>query len=245
MQNEMIIDPERQKGEPTLPKTGLFCINPGDTRFLVKLASERNSSRHFLFNSNLHIVPPSEAGCEIFIAGPAVGAPMAVMALEKLIALGAKNIIVCGWCGSLSQKLKIGDILLPDGGLSEEGTSRHYPQQDHSGSSPALIKKLSKILEQNGFPHHKGPIWTTDAVYRESRAKIREYAKKSLLAVDMEYYALAAVAKYRKIDLAAVFVVSDELWGDSWRPGFADKNFRQKTKDILECLFNEAIENNL
>ena len=39
---------------------------------------------------------------------------MAVMALEKLIALGAKNIIVCGWCGSLSQKLKIGDILLPD-----------------------------------------------------------------------------------------------------------------------------------
>jgi uridine phosphorylase len=241
MPKDMIINPKRERGEPQLPDTGLFCINPGDSQFLAKLASARKSSRHFLFNSNLQVIPAGERTKEIFIAGPAVGAPMAVMALEKLIALGAKQIIVCGWCGSLSPTLQIGDILLPDGGISEEGTSQHYPLDLPPTSNPVLLEKLRKGLGENGFPSMQGPIWTTDAVYRESRAKIKEYAKKSLLAVDMEYYALATVANYRKIELAAVFVVSDELWGDSWQPGFADKTFRKKTKRVLECLLKTVM----
>ena len=74
-------------------------MNPGDSRFLAKLAAEKNSTRHFLFNSNLQVIPAGEKTKEIFIAGPAVGAPMAVMTLEKLIALGANRVIVSGWCG--------------------------------------------------------------------------------------------------------------------------------------------------
>jgi uridine phosphorylase len=236
MQTEMIINPRREKGEPELPTTGLLCINPGDSRFLAELAAEKNSSRHFLFNSNLQVIPAGEKTKGLFIAGPAVGAPMAVMTLEKLIALGAKRIIVCGCCGSLNPELKIGDILLPNGGVSEEGTSKHYPITGQPASSPALLDLLREGLTENNFSCKQGPVWTTDAVYRESRAKIKEYAQKSLLAVDMEYYALATVAIYRKIELAAVFVVSDELWGAEWRPGFSDRAFRKKNRRVLECL---------
>ena len=48
-----------------------------------------------------------------FIAGPAIGAPMAVMTMEKLIALGARRIFLFGWCGSMRDSLGIGDLLLP------------------------------------------------------------------------------------------------------------------------------------
>jgi len=242
MLEDMMINPRRERGDPELPETGLLCVNPGDHRFLAGLASERNCSRHFLFNSNLRVIPAGEKARGVFIAGPAVGAPMAVMTLEKLIALGAKKIIVCGWCGSLSPELKIGDVLLPDGGFSEEGTSKHYDIDGLPTSSPALLEMLHQGLEGKGFPCQHGPVWTTDAVYRESRVKIKEHAKKPLLAVDMEYYALATVAIYRKVDLAAVFVVSDELSGDRWRPGFADKTFRNKTRQVLGCLL-ETIMN--
>ena len=228
MQEEILINPRRERGEPELPETGLLCINPGDYHFLRGLAAKSNGSRHFLFNSNLQVIHAGETTREVFIAGPAVGAPMATMALEKLIALGAKKIIVCGWCGSLSAELKIGDILLPDGGISGEGTSKHYPIDDQPVSSPALLKMLTQELATNGFSCKKGPVWTTDAVYRESKAKIKDCAENSLLGVDMEYYALATVAIYRKIDLAGVFLVSDELSGDRWQPGFTDKSFRKK-----------------
>ena len=240
MQEEAIINPRREKGEPELPEIGLLCINPGDARFLTEQAVRQCGSRHFLFNSNLHVIPESLDGNSVFVAGPAIGAPMAVMTLEKLIALGAKKITVCGWCGSLSSGLAIGDILLPTWGVSEEGTSKHYPLEGRASSFPSLRETLADYLRQNSLVCQEGPIWTTDAPYRETRGQVEGYAGKSILGVDMEFNALATVAAYRKIELAAVFLVSDELWKSEWQPGFKNKAFMAKNKQVLNCLL-EAV----
>ena len=240
MVEETIVNPRREHGEPELPEIGLFSISPGDSSFLLRHVAELGSKRHFLFNSNLQIVPEKVAGNSFFIAGPSVGAPMAVMTMEKLIALGAKKIIVYGWCGSLSPELSIGDILLPTWGVSEEGTSNHYPIKSRATSSQNLRHSLSGYLNQNNFGSQEGPIWTTDAPYRETRAKVSSYAEKSILGVDMEFNALATVAAYRKIELAAVFLVSDELWRSEWRPGFGNKTFKARNKQVLNCLL-EAV----
>jgi uridine phosphorylase len=238
MQEEALINPRREKGEPELPGIGLLSINPGDARYLAEQAAKRGGSRHFLFNSNLHIIPASSAGRSVFIAGPAVGAPMAVMAIEKLIVLGAKKVIICGWCGSLSARLVTGDILLPTWGVSEEGTSGHYPVKGQACSCPDLRQSLAAFLQQNGFAIQEGPIWTTDAPYRETRTKVNEFAGKAVLGVDMEFNALVTVAAYRGVELAAVFLVSDELWRSEWQPGFRNKQFMAKNKELLNCLLN-------
>jgi uridine phosphorylase len=240
MQEEAIINPRREKGEPELPTTGILCVNPGDSRYLSSQAIKLGCTRHFLFNSNLHIIPESITAKSVFIAGPAVGAPMAVMTIEKLIALGAKKIIVCGWCGSLSQGLAIGDTLLPTWGVCEEGTSGHYPIKDRASSCPELRETLAGFLLQKGIVVQEGPIWTTDAPYRETRVKVKDYAKKAILGVDMEFNALATVATYRKIELAAVFMVSDEPWKSQWQPGFRNKSFMARNKQVLNCLL-EAV----
>jgi uridine phosphorylase len=236
MQEEAIINPRREKGEPELPDTGLLCINPGDARYLAEQAVKQGSSRHFLFNSNLHIIPESLIGNSVFVAGPAVGAPMAVMALEKLIALGAKKVIICGWCGSLSSGLAIGDILLPTWGVSEEGTSSHYPIMGRASSFSPMRETVAGYLRASNFASQEGPIWTTDAPYRETRGQVAGHAGKAILGVDMEFNALATVAIYRKIELAAVFLVSDELWKSEWQPGFKNKAFMTKNRQVLDCL---------
>jgi uridine phosphorylase len=236
MQDEALINPRREKGEPELPETGFLAINPGDSRYLAEQAVRLGGTRHFLFNSNLHIIPAGLAGERIFIAGPAVGAPMAVMVIEKLIALGAKKVIVCGWCGSLTPVLTVGDILLPTWGVSDEGTSKHYPLRGPAHSDPVLRETLAGYLRRNNFGSQEGPIWTTDAPYRETRAMVRDYAAKSILGVDMEFNALATVAAYRHIELAAVFLVSDELWRSEWQPGFKSKPFMARNKQVLNCL---------
>lgn len=236
MQEDALINPRREKGEPELPAVGILCINPGEARYLTEQAARQGSSRHFLFNSNLHIIPPSSSVTSVFIAGPAIGAPMAVMSLEKIIALGAKKVIVFGWCGSLAPKLATGDIFLPTSGVSDEGTSGHYPVTGRVTSSEILRHSLATFLQESGFASQEGVIWTTDAPYRETRAKVAAYAAKSILAVDMEFNALATVAAYRDIELAAVFMVSDELWRPEWRPGFKNKQFMAKNRQVLNCL---------
>jgi len=233
---EMIITPRRDKNDPKLPASGLLLINPAEANAGLKLAKKMGGQEHFLFNSRLMLVPENESPESFFIAGPAVGAPMAVMTLEKLIALGARRIIAYGWCGSLSDTVKIGDVLLPTWAKSDEGTSGHYPVKSRPESLATTRKLLTGKLTALGQTVHCGPVWTTDAPYRESRQKIKSLGSQGILGVDMEFSALCTVAAFRNIEITAVLLVSDEIFHEEWKPGFRTKGFKKKSREILNCL---------
>lgn len=236
MNGIMVINPSREKGEPELPAAGMLLINPADTVTALRLAKNRGGRQHFLFNSRLAHIPAAEAAESFFMAGPAVGAPMAVLTLEKLIALGARRIIVYGWCGSLRETLRTGDILLPTWARSDEGTSAHYPLNSRPESHAATRQLLADGLAAKGLTVCTGPVWTTDAPYRESIAEVNCLGGQGILGVDMEYGALVAAATFRKVELAAALLVSDELWSGTWRPGFRSKDFKKKGSKILHFL---------
>ena len=233
---EMIINPSRDAGDPELPPHGLLLVNPAEAKAGLHLAKENGGQQKFLFNSTLVLLPNNGPSGSAFIAGPAVGAPMAVLTLEKLIALGARQIIVYGWCGSLSNTLHIGDVLLPTWAKSDEGTSAHYPVNGRPESHAPTRQTLSEGLAAQGLTTLSGPIWTTDAPYRESSAQVKQLSEQNILGVDMEYAALIAAAAFRKVELTAVLLVSDELWSGKWNPGFRAKDFKKKSKQVLHFL---------
>jgi uridine phosphorylase len=233
---EIIINPSKDKHDPELPSAGLLLINPSEAKAGMRLAETRDGQRHFLFNSKLSIIPENKSSASIFIAGPAVGSPMAVLTLEKLIALGAQRIITFGWCGSLSNTLQIGDVLLPTWATSNEGTSAHYPVSSRPESHAPTRDVLADGLNTQGLAVHSGPVWTTDAPYRESRKQVARLGGQGVLGVDMEFAALAAAASFRNIELTAVLLVSDELWSGQWKPGFRSKKFKKINRDILSYL---------
>lgn len=224
---DAFINPIRRQGEPELNGPCLFLINPQEARYAVKGAKQNKAQSFPLFHSNLFTIPHGESS-SVSWAGPAIGAPFAVMTLEKLIALGVSQCIMLGWCGSLLPSLQIGDIVLPTWAISEEGTSPHYPINEPPQSSSQLRHTVHDYLETKGISSAEGPVWTTDAVYRETDDKITRYADQSILAVDMEFSALATVSAFRGIDMAAVLLVSDELFHSEWKPGFQRKSFRKK-----------------
>jgi uridine phosphorylase len=164
---------------------------------------------------------------------------MAVMTLEKLIALGCRRVVTWGWCGALALNLRLGDLLVPVSGFSEEGTSQHYriAAGADEGSRDWRLR-IQAHLAAAGFKVTEGAVWTTDAPYRETKVKVEGYAARGALAVEMEFTALAALAAFRRIELAAVLVVSDELWRAPWRPGFQDRDFKGKNRLVLEGLFD-------
>lgn len=233
---DLLIEPTRAKGEPTLPATGLLLINPGEADYCARASSTQGDKRFFLFNSKLYC---RESGQQPFFwAGPMVGAPMAAMTLEKLIALGGKRFVVYGWCGALQERLKVGDLLLPTWAASAEGTSGHYPTDQQPTASLPLQQQLADHFADTGIVTTAGPVWTTDAPYRETRQQVTSYAAQGILAVEMEFAALMAVAAFRGVELAAALLVSDELWRQQWTPGFQRKDFRQKNRMIVESLLH-------
>ena len=159
----------------------------------------------------------------VSLAGPYIGAPLAVMMLESLIARGAQKIVVIGWCGAVNQSLHIGDLLVADTALVEEGTSGSYqhlnPSQPTSCSDLDLSNGVARFLEQHSFDYTRATIWTTDAPYRETVDKVTFYRQQGALAVEMECSALFSAASYRNIPIAALLMVSDSVAAPTWQPG--------------------------
>ena len=142
---------------------------------------------------------------DFFLAGPVLGAPMAVLTLEEILRRGAEDIIFLGLAGGLGEGLCPGDILCPETGLSTEGTSAHYP-------APLIPDpELRRRILAQGQPVYGGAVWSTDAPYRETLALMTAFKTAGAMAVDMETTALWAAARFRGRRLAALLVIDDLL----------------------------------
>jgi len=175
-------------------------------------------------------------------SGPHMGAPYAAMVLENLIARGAGTIFVFGWCGSISADLAIGDILVVEAGLGDEGTSRNY--METGGDFPLILPDpdlktlLYNELRKRKVPFKSGTVWTTDAIYRETPRKIEFFRDMGAVGVDMECAALFAVARFRDVKIVAILVVSDELSTLTWKPGFKSKQFKSARKQVSDLVLD-------
>jgi uridine phosphorylase len=240
MSNEGIIKPVKGKRDPQVGQDALMVMIPSELAYLARRVKARKMP---FSDTSLYDIYQTEgfSGSRLTLSGPFLGAPHATIAMEKLIVLGARKIWALGWCGSLQHGLRTGHVVIPTGAESEEGTSAHYPIPDRPcESDPDLNKMLEKALEKEGLPFVKGPVWTTDAVYRETAEKVKNYQNRGILAVEMEMAALMTVAIYRSVSLAGLLVVSDELFDLKWRPGFSDPMLKKNSRTAGELLLRVA-----
>ncbi len=169
-----------------------------------------------------------------FVKMSGIGSPNAATILEELIALGGKTFLIIGTAGGLHHE----GIFLCNKALRDEGTSYHYLPHGHfTFPDKKLTEKLGKAIEKAGLEYFEGTTWTIDAPYRETKAEVERYARKGISTVEMEASALFAVAQYRKVKIAAAFVVSD-LLGKKWTPKF----HRFNVKRTLNLLINAAVD---
>lgn len=229
---DFVIEPRMARGEKSVPGSGLLLVNPVEAARWSKELIASGALARPLFNSSLTV---SKKG-DFFLAGPAIGAPMAAMTMEKLIALGATRIILCGWCGALDPSLAIGDVVVPDSGLSGEGCSQYYAKSRSVLPSQPYSTALAGSFTEQGVVVQRGRVWSTDAIYREKRGFLqRLHQEASVKVVDMEFTALCSVAALRGIDFAASLVVSDKVHGKNWKPGFTKKQFKDRARAAIEA----------
>lgn len=228
-----VIEPRRGRHEESLPRLAILVFSPEDLASFSACLSQPPGRSLKLYLSE--VLTGNFNGASVALAGPMLGAPQTVLVLEKMIALGARRFIAVGFCGSLRSEVRIGDIVLPSGALSEEGTSNHYPGVECAPSSE-LFDSLKSTLSLTGRPIHEGTVWTTDAPFRETFAKVRAFQSRGILSVDMETSAIFSVSRFRGVDLAAVLIVSDNLSGLRWVHGFRDPVFHESRKRIIKSI---------
>jgi uridine phosphorylase len=235
---EVLIHPAREPGEEAVTPTVILTFTQPDYRALCRLIKAQDQPRHVW---DCACRPGSWHGAALTVIAPAMGAPYAAMVLEKLIALGARRVLVLGWCGSLSSQVRIGDLILPSVAMPGDGTSPHYCSEPGGiPPHPGLYDLLAAKLREVEVPWHAGPVWSTDAFYRETRELVQSCQAQGILGIEMELAALFAVGRLRGIAVAGLMVVSDELFTFTWQPARGSQPFRLAREKALHLVLDIA-----
>ena len=174
-------------------------------------------------------------GQKITVGNGGFYAPDSAFATELICEGGVKKLIRIGSCGALSKDIEIGDFVVGDKILRGDGATRYYVDDDYE---PKVDKELTDKLEKafkNISGTHRGGIWTTDAIFRETKDIVNGYIEKGAIAVDMVTSPLVTVANLFKTDVAVVMAVSDNLI--TGQMGFTDYRYFEAEMKMIKGVF--------
>jgi uridine phosphorylase len=179
------------------------------------------------------------AGGRLAVVHPGVGAPLAAASLEELIALGCRAFVACGGAGVLVPEVALGHAIVPDRAIRDEGTSYHYlPPGRSVAPTGQAVEAIVATLRAHDVPFVTGATWTTDGLYRETKAKLDHRVAEGCLTVEMEAAAFFAVAAFRGVAFGQVLYAGDDLSGDAWDPRDWDRH--ASARDLLFRIAAEA-----
>lgn len=148
-----------------------------------------------------------------------VGEPVCVAEYEDLIAMGSKCLILTGNCGVLDPAIGDCGIIIPTKAIRDEGCSYHYaPASDTIDVNRKYTDLFIEVLKEREIPYTVGITWTTDAIYRETRARAERRKAQGAVCVEMECAGMQAVCDFRKTDFFQFFYAGDSLAGADWQP---------------------------
>lgn len=148
-----------------------------------------------------------------------VGAPVAASLYETLVAIGCSTIVAVGSSGGLVAEHPPGTVVVPDAAIRDEGVSYHYaPAARLAYPDPGLQTALRVAFADDDVAAVTGDLWTTDAFFRETPAKVAARVDEGAIAVEMEASALCTIAAFRNVRHGHAVYMADTLHGDEWDP---------------------------
>jgi len=175
-------------------------------------------------------------GSQIGMLQSGIGDSFAGLVLELLIARGATDIIAVGTAGGLQRRLKIGDIVLVERAIRDEGVSYHYAKASkYALASARLNRKIEDVLRKMKLHYEKGTTWTNDAPFRETITDTRKFQKEGVLCVEMEAASLFSIGKFRGVDVGGLCWISDDISRLKWDPQFNTEAYDRGRNNAVEA----------
>lgn len=224
------------------------AILPGDPARVDAIAEYLENVRQEAFSREYKSVTGLYKGRRILAISTGMGGPSTAICVEELADLGVRDMIRIGSCGALQSHLSLGELVLCDRAVCDDGTSQTY-QNYFRYASPGsglgmeaegdlawkeneekicwayadqeLVEACRMAADRLGFPHAVGSTRCHDALYlREKPALDEFYSAKGVYASDMETAALFAVGAHRGVRAASILNVVVE-WKKDLKEGIS------------------------
>lgn len=171
-----------------------------------------------------------------------VGCPACAGNLEYFAACGINKVLFCGGGGVLDKNIKVGELLVVDGAIRDEGFSYRYIEPSrYIYTDKKITKKVTDYLDNHKIPYLTGLTWTTDAMFRETKSLVEQRKAEGAKIVEMEQAGCIAIAQYRSFDYAAIIYGGDDVSQNEWDSRFWNSRKGIRYNLVMLCcdLVNE------
>jgi len=178
----------------------------GDPARVNRIAEHLSDVVHLATNREYHIVRGTYNQQDIIVCSTGIGAASAIIALEELALCGAKQLIRVGSAGALQHNIAMGDLIIAEAAVRDEGGSLSYVKANFPAYSDIeLICGLVEYSQQQQLNVHRGLVRSHDSFYIDDELEVcRYWHKKGVLGADMETSALLTVGRLRGLQVASV-----------------------------------------
>ncbi len=173
----------------------IICGDPGR----VKLIAELMDCPEFVASNREYTTwAATLGGKRVLVTSHGIGGPSTAICLEELNMIGVKTVIRVGTCGGMAKDVKCGDLVIAQGSIRAEGTSREYlPIEYPATASFDVTVALRDAAAVSGKGYHVGVVHCKDSfygqhspdrmpIYNELSSKWKAWVQGGCLASEME-----------------------------------------------------------
>ncbi len=198
---------------------GRYVILPGDPKRCEKIAGYLENATRVADSREFVTYTGKLDGEKVSVTSTGIGGPSAAIAMEELVMSGADTFIRVGTCGGMDVDVKSGDLVIADGAIRMEGTSREYaPIEFPAVPDFTVTTALVQAAKDLKNPCHVGVVQCKDSFYGQHSPETKPvgyellnkwdaWLKLGCKASEMESAALFVVASYLKVRAGSVFLV--------------------------------------
>ena len=191
------------------------ALMPGDPKRVDVIASCLENVEELTFNREYRSIVGEYKGMRVIGISTGMGGASVAIAVEELKKIGVNTMMRIGSAGALQKGIDLGDLILCEGSIREDGASKTYlPERYPAVPDYRLINHCAKVAQENNWPHHVGVILSHESFYHDEDAQESEYwSSKGVLGSDFETAALYTVGRLRGVHTASI-LNNVVLWGE-------------------------------
>lgn len=182
-----------------------YAILPGDPDRVPKIAAFFDNPQKIGQKREYNSYLGELDGEKVLCVSTGIGGPSAAICIEELYQLGVTNFIRVGTSGGMQMNVKAGDVIVVNGAIRMEGTSKEYlPIEFPAVPDLDITCALRDAAKKLGYDYHVGVVQCKDSFYGqhaphrmpvsyELENKWQAWIRGGCLASEMESAALFTV----------------------------------------------------
>lgn len=194
----------------------LYAILPGDPKRVDRIGLFLDDVKEITFNREYKSITGYYKGVKVMAISTGMGGPSVAIGVEELANIGVEVMIRIGSCGALRGGIKLGDLVILNGAVRDDGASKAYIETTFpSVPDTELLFDVIQAAKNMEYPYHVGIGRSHDCLYGDPKADLDAYwGSKGVLSSDMESATLFVVGGLRGVKTASILNNVVEVEGD-------------------------------